>query len=131
MKNLTQYIITEASTTSFVNKIKNEFKKEFGDTVQLASAKANFTQLYDIYIYSDDIEILKKVNEILKKHINIWKGFTDKELEDKIKDHKNFFIKYKDEKWVTPDRYPIEFFRFTSKDIRKILGINKNNNYEL
>lgn len=122
MKSVTQYIITEASTTSFVNKIKNEFKKEFGDIVQLASAKANFTQLYDVYIYEDDIEILKKVNDILKKHINIWKGFTDEELKDKIKHHKEFLDKYKDEKLVTPDRYPIEFFRFTSKDIRKIIN---------
>ena len=121
MKDLKDKIIIESSTTSFVNKIKNEFKKEFGDTVQLASGKANFTQLYDVYIYNDDIEILKKVNDILKKHLTIWKGFTDKELEDKIKDHKEFFDKYKDEKWVTPDRYPIEFFRFTSKDIRKII----------
>ncbi len=122
MKNIGQYIITEASTTSFVNKIKNEFKKEFGDTVQLASGKANYTQLYDVYIYDDDIDILKKVNDILKKHINIWKGFSDKELEDKIKEHKDFLEKYKDEKWVTPDRYPIEFFRFTSKDIKKIIN---------
>lgn len=122
MKNFKEYIITEASTTSFINKIKNEFKKEFGDTVQLASGKANYTQLYDVYIYDDDIEILKKVNDILKKHINIWKGFTDEELKNKIKDHKDFLDKYKDEKWVTPDRYPIEFFRFTSKDIKKILN---------
>ena len=131
MKDFKEYIITEASTTSFINKIKNEFKKEFGDTVQLASAKANFTQLYDIYIYSDDIKILKKVNEILKKHINIWKGFTDKELEDKLKEHEDFLNKHKDDPTVTPDRYPVEFFRFTSRDIRKVLGINKTNNYEL
>ena len=123
MKDFKEYIITEASTTSFINKIKNEFKKEFGNTVQLASGKANFTQLYDVYIYNDDIEILKKVNDILKKHINIWKGFTDEELKNKIKDHKDFLDKYKDEKWVTPDRYPIEFFRFTSRDVKKILNI--------
>ena len=77
--------------------LKNEFKNEFGDTVQLASGKANFTQLYDVYIYNDDIEILKKVNDILKKHINIWKGFTDEELKNKIKDHKDSLDKYKDE----------------------------------
>ena len=123
MKNIKEFIITEASTTSFVNKIKKDFEKEFGNKVQLASAKANFTQLYDVYIYNDDIEILKKVNDILKKHINIWKGFTDEELKNKIKDHKDFLDKYKDEKWVTPDRYPIEFFRFTSRDVKKILNI--------
>lgn len=122
MKSINEYIITEASTTSFVNKIKNEFKKEFDNKVTLASAKANYTQLYDVYIYDDNIETLQKVNEILKKHIPIWKGFTEEELKDKIKKHKEFFDKYKDEKWVTPDRYPIEFFRFTSKDIRKIIN---------
>ena len=122
MKSINEYIITEASTTSFVNKIKNEFKKEFDNKVTLASAKANYTQLYDVYIYDDNIETLKKVNEILKKHLKIWKGFTEEELKDKIKKHKEFFDKHKDEKWVTPDRYPIEFFRFTSKDIRKIIN---------
>lgn len=122
MKSINEYIITEASTTSFVNKIKNEFKNEFDNKVTLASAKANYTQLYDIYIYDDNIETLKKVNEILKKHLRIWKGFTEEELKDKIKKHKEFFDKHKDEKWVTPDRYPIEFFRFTSKDIRKIIN---------
>ena len=122
MKSINEYIITEASTTSFVNKIKNEFKKEFDNKVTLASAKANYTQLYDVYIYDDNIETLKKVNEILKKHLRIWKCFTEEELKDKIKKHKEFFDKHKDEKWVTPDRYPIEFFRFTSKDIRKIIN---------
>ena len=120
MKDISQYIITEASTTSFVNKIKNEFKKEFEDKVQLATAKANFTQLYDIYIYDDDIETLKKVNEILKKHLKIWKGFTDEELQNKIDEHHKFMKEY-GEKNPWKDS-PIEFFRFTSRDIRKIIN---------
>ena len=122
MKNIKEFIITEASTTSFVNKIKNEFKKEFDNKVTLASAKANYTQLYDVYIYDDNIETLKKVNEILKKHLKIWKGFTDEELENKLKKHEDFLNKHKNDPTVTPDRYPVEFFRFTSKDIRKIIN---------
>lgn len=120
MKNIKEFIITEASTTSFVNKIKNEFKKEFDNKVTLASAKANYTQLYDVYIYDDNIETLKKVNEILKKHLRIWKGFTDKELQDKIDEHHKFLKEY-GEKYPWKDS-PIEFFRFTSKDIRKIIN---------
>lgn len=120
MKNIIEFI-TEASTTSFVNKIKNEFKKEFGDKVILASGKANYTQLYDVYIYDDDIEILKKVNEILKKHITIWKGFTDKELQDKIDEHNKVLKEYGD-RYSTFKDSPIEFFRFTSRDIRKIIN---------
>lgn len=120
MKNLNQYLITEASTTSFVNKIKNEFKKEFGDTVTLTSAKANYTQLYDIYVYDDKIETLKKINDILKKHLKLWKGFTDEELQNKIDEH-NKFLKEYGEKYPWKDM-PIEFFRFTSRDVKKILN---------
>lgn len=120
MKQLSQYIITEASTSTFVNKIKSELKKAFGDTVQLTSAKANYTQLYDIYIYDDNIETLKKVNEILKKHLTLWKGFTDEELKNKIDEH-NKFLKEYGEKYPWKDS-PIEFFRFTSRDVKKILG---------
>jgi len=120
MKNIKEFIITEASTTSFVNKIKNEFKNEFDNKVTLASAKANYTQLYDVYIYDDKLETLQKVNEILKKYIPIWKGFTDKELQDKIDEHHNFLKEY-GEKYPWKES-PIEFFRFTSRDIKKIIN---------
>lgn len=120
MKDIKEYIINEASTTSFVNKIKNEFKKEFGDKVTLTSAKANFTQLYDIYIYDENLETLKKVNEILKKHLTLWKGFTDEELKNKIDEHNKFMKEY-GEKYPWKDS-PIEFFRFTSRDVKKILN---------
>ena len=66
------------------------------------------------------METLQKVNEILKKHIPIWKGFTDDEMKEKLKEKEEFFKKYKDDKSVTLDRYPIEFFRFTSRDLQKI-----------
>lgn len=120
MKDFKEYLIIEASTTSFVNKIKNELQKEFDNKVTLTSAKANYTQLYDIYIYDENIETLKKVNEILKKHLKIWKGFTDEELQNKIDEH-NKFLKEYGEKNPWKDS-PIEFFRFTSRDVKKILN---------
>ena len=120
MKGLVQFINEAANTTAIVNKIKKEFKKEFGDKVTIGSGRANYQQLYDVYIYDMDINTLKKVNDILKKHITIWKGFTDEEMQKKLDDKKEFFDKHKDDKYVSLDRYPVEFFRFTSRDLRKI-----------
>lgn len=122
MKELTQFINEVANTTTIVNKIKKEFQKEFGDKVILGSARANHQQLYDVYICDMDINTLKKVNDILKKHIPIWKGFTDKEMQKKLDDKKEFFDKFNDDKSVTLDRYPIEFFRFTSRDLKWVVG---------
>lgn len=116
ISSIDDYITEAVNTTAFVNKIKKEYQKEFGNKVTLASAKTNYTQVYDTYIYDIDFDILKKVNDILKKHLKIWKGFTDDELKNKIQEQENF-LKTNDE---TIDRYPIEFYRFTSKDIRKI-----------
>lgn len=126
MKELTHFINEVANTTTIVNKIvnkiKKEFQKEFGDKVILGSARANHQQLYDVYIYDMDINTLKKVNDILKKHIPIWKGFTDKEMQKKLDDKKEFFDKFNDDKSVTLDRYPVEFFRFTSRDLKMMVG---------
>ena len=122
MKELTRFINEVANTTTIVNKIKKEFQKEFGDKVILGSARANHQQLYDVYICDMDINTLKKVNDILKKHIPIWKGFTDKEMQKKLDDKKEFFDKFNDDKTVTLDRYPVEFFRFTSRDLRRMVG---------
>ena len=119
MKSINEYIM-ESSSSTIVNRIKKEFEKEFGKTVTIGSGKANYRQLYDVYIYDDKLETLQKVNEILKKHIPIWRGFTDEEMKDKIKEKEEFFKKHKDDTWVTLDRYPIEFFRFTSRDLQKI-----------
>lgn len=110
----------ESSSSTIVNRIKKEFEKEFGKKVTIGSGKANYTQLYDVYIYDDKLETLQKVNEIVKKHIPIWKGFTDDEMKSKIKKHKEFLKEYGDESFATLDRYPIEFFRFTSRDLQKI-----------
>ena len=116
-------VLTEAAnTTAIVNKIKKEFQKEFGNKVTIGSGRANYQQLYDVYIYDMDINTLKKVNDILKKHITIWKGFTDEEMQKKLDDKKEFFDKYKDDKSVSIDRYPVEFFRFTSRDLKKMLN---------
>ena len=122
MKELAQFINEAANTTTIVNKIKKEFKKEFGDKVTIGSGRANYQQLYDVYIYDMDINTLKKVNDILKKHITIWKGFTDDEMQKKLDDKKEFFDKHKDDKFVTLDRYPVEFFRFTSRDLKMMIG---------
>ena len=122
MKGLIQFINEAANTTAIVNKIKKEFQKEFGDKVTIGSGRANYQQLYDVYIYDMDINTLKKVNDILKKYLPIWKGFTDEEMQKKLDDKKEFFDKHKDDKYVSLDRYPVEFFRFTSRDLRKVLG---------
>ena len=119
MKDLNTYI-NESSSSTIVNKIKKEFENEFGKKVTIGSGRANYQQLYDVYIYDDKLETLQKVNEILKKHIPIWKGFTDDEMKEKLKEKEEFFKKYKDDKSVTLDRYPIEFFRFTSRDLKRI-----------
>ena len=119
MKNINEYIM-ESSSSTIVNKIKKEFEKEFEKTVTIGSGRANYRQLYDVYIYDDKLETLQKVNEILKKHIPIWKGFTDKELQDKIDEHHNFLKEY-GEKYPWKES-PIEFFRFTSRDIKKIIN---------
>ena len=118
MKDLYNYLITEASTTSIINKIKTEFKREFGDNVKIRSAKANYTQLYDVDIYKDNIETLKRVNNILKKHLTFWKGFSDEEMQEKIDNQHDFLKRHNEEL----QRYPIEFCRFTSKDITKMLN---------
>ena len=122
MKGLVDFITEAANTTAIVNKIKKEFQKEFGDKVTIGSGRANYQQLYDVYIYDMDINTLKKVNDILKKHITIWKGFTNEEMQKKLDDKKEFFDKYKDDKYVNLDRYPVEFFRFTSRDLKKMIG---------
>lgn len=119
MKSINEYI-TESSSSTIVNRIKKEFEKEFGEKVTIGSGKANYRQLYDVYIYDDKLETLQKVNEILKKYIPIWKGFTDDEMKNKIKEKEEFIKKHKDENLITLDRYPIEFFRFTSRDLQKI-----------
>lgn len=118
MKQLNQYII-EASTSSFINKIKNEFQNEFNDKVLLVSHKVSHEQLYIIHVYDNTIDTLKKVNEILKKHITVWKGYTDKELEDKLNEY-NKDLKETGDKYPWKDM-PLEFFRFSSKDIKKYL----------
>lgn len=122
MRNINEYIINESKGYTIVNKIKKEFKEKFNDKVTIGTGKANYQQLYDVYIYDDKLETLQQVNEILKKHLPIWKGFTDDEMKKKLKDQEEFFKKYKDDKLVTLDRYPVEFFRFTSRDLRKITG---------
>ena len=116
MINIDDYITEAVNTSTFINKIKREFKDEFANDVTLTSAKANYTQIYDVYIYDTDFNVVKKVNDILKKHLKIWKGFTDNELKNKIKEQENF-LKTNNQSIYD---YPIEFFRFTSKDIKKI-----------
>jgi len=116
MKTLNEYI-TESSSSTIVNRIKKEFEKEFGKTVTIGSGKASYRQLYDVYIYDDKLETLQKVNEILKRYLTKWKGFSNKELNDKLKEQEDFFKNNKDNNLCTLDRYPIEFLRFTSKDL--------------
>ena len=116
MKSINEYI-TESVASIKVNKMKQEFKQKFDNKVTIGSGRANHQQLYDVYIYDDKMNTLKEVNEILKRYLKKWKGFSYKELKDKLKEKGDFFKDYQDDDLCTLDRYPVEFLRFTSRDL--------------
>lgn len=115
MKNLIDYI-NESKSSTIINKLKKEFKDKFDNKVTIGTGRANYEQLYDVYIYDDSLDTLKEVNDIIKKHIKVWKGFSDAELKKKIDDVHEFLKKYNE----TIDKYPIEFTRLSSKELNKI-----------
>ena len=125
MKSIKEYIIenkdfqrsfNESKSSTVINKLKKEFKNKFDNKVTIGSGRANFQQLYDVYVYDDSFDTLKEVNDIIKKYITAWKEFTDDELKKKI-DEKHEFLKKHSE---TIDRYPIEFCRLSSSDLNKL-----------
>ena len=125
MKGIKEYIIenkdfqrsfNESKSSTVINKLKKEFKNKFDNKVTIGSGRANFQQLYDVYVYDDSFDTLKEVNDIIKKYIGVWKEFTDDELKKKI-DEKHEFLKKHSE---TIDRYPIEFCRLSSSDLNKL-----------
>lgn len=125
MKGIKEYIIenkdfqrsfNESKSSTVINKLKKEFKNKFDNKVTIGSGRANFQQLYDVYVYDDSFDTLKEVNDIIKKYIGVWKEFTDDELKKKI-DEKHEFLKKHSE---TLDRYPIEFCRLSSSDLNKL-----------
>lgn len=122
MKDIKEYI-NESYASTIINKIKDEFNKKFADKVTISSTKTSYEQLYIVYVYDNKLETLKEVNEILKKQLSIWRGLTDDEMQDKLKENQEFLNNHKDDPLVTQDRYPIEFFRFTSKDLKKIKSV--------
>lgn len=115
MKSITEYIF-ESTSSSIINKIKKEFKTKFDNKVTIGSGKTNYEQLYDVYVYDDSLDLLKEVNDIIKKHISVWKEFSDDELKKKIDDHSKFLQNYNE----TLDNYPIEFTRFSSRELNKL-----------
>ena len=115
MKTLKNYII-ESKSSTLINKLKKEFKDKFDNKVTIGTGRANYTQVYDIYVYDDSLDTLKEVNNIIKKSIKIWKEFSDDELKKKIEEKHEFLKKYNE----TLDKYPIEFTRLTSKELNKI-----------
>lgn len=121
MKSIDTYINEGVNTSTLVKKIENEFKKEFNTKVTIGKGRSNYQMLYDVYIYDMSLDILKKVNEILKKYLAPkFKGFTEDELQKKIDEQQEFLNKHKNEKYVTLDRYPIEFVRFSSRDLKNL-----------
>lgn len=125
MKTIQEYIIenkdfqrsfNESKSSTVINKLKKEFKNKFDNKVTIGSGRANFQQLYDVYVYDDSFDILKEVNDIIKKYITVWKEFTDDELKKKI-DEKHEFLKKHSE---TIDRYPIEFCRLSARELNKL-----------
>lgn len=124
MKSIKEYIIenkdfqrsfNESKSSTVINKLKKEFKDKFDNKVTIGSGRANFQQLYDVYVYDDSFDTLKQVNDIIKKHIKVWKEFTDDELKKKINEKHEFLKKHSE----TLDRYPIEFCRLSSSDLNK------------
>lgn len=115
MKNITEYI-NESKGSSIINKLKKEFKDKFGNKITIGSGRSNYEQLYDVYVYDDSLDTLKQVNDIIKKYIKVWKGFTDDELKKKINEQHEFLKKHSE----TLDKYPIEFCRFSSKELNKL-----------
>ena len=115
MKNLIDYI-NESKSSTIINKLKKEFKDKFDNKVTIGTGRVNYEQLYDVYIYDDSLDTLKEVNNIIKKHIKVWKGFSDAELKEKIDEKHKFIKKY----GITLDKYPIECIRLSSKELNKI-----------
>lgn len=111
-----QRSFNESKSSTVINKLKKEFKNKFDNKVTIGSGRANFQQLYDVYVYDDSFDTLKEVNDIIKKYISVWKEFTDDELKKKI-DEKHEFLKKHGE---TLDRYPIEFCRLSARDLNKL-----------
>ena len=75
MKGLTQFINEAANTTAIVNKIKKEFKKEFGDKVTIGSGRANYQQLYDVYINNINLLFLMYLSSVCYIMIHIVSNF--------------------------------------------------------
>jgi len=121
MKTISTYINEGVNTSTLIKKIENEFKKEFDNKVTIGKGRSNYQMLYDVYVYDMSLDILKKVNEILKKYLAPkYKGLSDDELQKKIDEQQEFLNKHKDDKYVTLDRYPIEFIRFSSRDLKNL-----------
>ena len=125
MKELKEYIIenkdfqrsfNESKSSTVINKLKKEFKNKFDNKVTIGSARANFQQLYDVYVYDDSFDTLKQVNDIIKKYISVWKGFTDDEIKEKIDETHEFLKKYNE----TLDNYPLEFCRLYARELNKL-----------
>jgi len=119
--------INEGINTSFIiKKIESEFENEFGNDVTLGKGRVNNQMMYDVYVYTTSIDILKKVNEILKKYLAPkFEGFTDDELNKKINDKEEFLKEHN----KTIKDFPIEFGRFDSKGLKNLN--NKNYKYKI
>jgi len=125
MKDLIQFINEAKSASSIINAIKKDFKDELGDDVSLASGKSNRMQVYDIYCNKWSMDILQKINNILKKHLSPkFEGFTEDELKAKLKEMEENSKKYTD-----PRGYQGEFGRFDSQGLKALN--NPNYKYKL
>jgi len=125
MKNLIQFINEAKSASSIINAIKKDFKDELGDDVSLASGKSNRMQVYDIYCNKWSMDILQKINNILKKHLSPkFEGFTEDELKAKLKE-----MEEKSKKYTDPRGYQGEFGRFDSQGLKAL--DNPNYKYKL
>lgn len=125
MKDLNQFILEAKNASSIINAIKKDFQNELGNDVSLASGKSNRMQVYDIYCNKWSLEILEKINDILKKHLSPkFEGFTEDELKAKLKEMDENSKKYSD-----PRGYQGEFCRFDSQGLKNL--DNKNYKYKL
>ena len=125
LNNIKNYILEAKNASSIINKIKKDFETELGDDVSLASGKSNRMQVYDIYCNKWSMDILQKINDILKKHLSPkFEGFTEDELKAKLKEMDENSKKYSD-----PRGYQGEFGRFDSQGLKNL--DNPNYKYKI
>lgn len=113
MKHISDYVF-ETQCSAAVKNIRAEIEKRWPDgNVQVVQKKFKFYMNYDVYVYNaKDIDELKDLDNILKKHIPAYRGKSKDQLEAKLMGIKEVASKR------TPFSIPAIFIRFASTDFK-------------